>query len=398
MYWLTCSGCHVLVVMYTGCHVYWSSCTGCHAKEINYTHSFAFPAGGLLRTTSGAHGGGGLVESRDGGEEQSTPAVKRKCENSVSLVSSLERESVRGESVASSRHFPYWQQQCSTFQPNFQLLDHPLSRPPHLQVGHLLPHQLQPPTFQLPLEQPSYQQNELIHPSPPTYHHSYHHPSNPPLTRYGHSPTSEIHYFQSHYQLSTNQPIHQPSFHMHPPIYKLSRMLPSTLLEVYANFLQSCYVNHECTSTKWPHLDVRDYVKLAVISNEYANREELVKFREQTIHGSIDDILEWKAPIEMKDILKPNHNPKACELFPVTQLLIEGAPGIGKSTFAWEICRKWGQHQLFNEYSLVVLLRFRDKRVQEAKSVSDLFYYPLPQLQSDIFHMTLSYLVAMGFY
>ena len=121
----------------------------------------------------------------------------------------------------------------------------------------------------------------------------------------------------------------------------------------------------------------------------YANRADLVQFREQTIHGSIDDILEWKAPIRMKNILRPNcvydiHDDEKLEHHPVTQLLIEGAPGIGKSTFAWEVCQKWGQHQLFNEYSLVVLLRFRDKRVQVAKSVSDLFYYPLPEVQSDI--------------
>ena len=111
----------------------------------------------------------------------------------------------------------------------------------------------------------------------------------------------------------------------------------------------------------------------------YANRKDLVQFRQQTIHGCIDDILEWKAPIEMKEILKPNYTQ-----YPVTQLLIEGAPGIGKSTFAWEVCQKWGQHQLFNEYSLVVLLKFRDKRTHEAKSVSDLFYHPDPKLRSDI--------------
>ena len=126
-----------------------------------------------------------------------------------------------------------------------------------------------------------------------------------------------------------------------------------------------------------------------MINNDYANREDLVQFREQTIHGSIDDILEWKAPIRMKNILKPNcvygsRDEKKHEHYPVTQLLIEGAPGIGKSTFAWEVCQKWGQHQLFNEYSVVVLLKFRDKRVQEAKSISDLFCYPLPELQSDI--------------
>ena len=123
-----------------------------------------------------------------------------------------------------------------------------------------------------------------------------------------------------------------------------------------------------------------------MIDNEYANRKDLVQFRKQTIHGCIDDILEWKAPIRMKDILKPNYvySYETHKQFSITQLLIEGAPGIGKSTFAWEMCQKWSQHQLFNQYSLVVLLRFRDKRVHEATSVSDLFYHPHPKLQSEI--------------
>ena len=69
-------------------------------------------------------------------------------------------------------------------------------------------------------------------------------------------------------------------------------------------------------------------------------------------------------------------------MYPVAQLLIEGVPGIGKSTFAWELCQKWGQHQLFNEWYMV-LLKFRDKRLQEAKTVCDLFYHPNPKLQSE---------------
>ena len=173
---------------------------------------------------------------------------------------------------------------------------------------------------------------------------------------------------------------------MRSPFHQLPHTPPSTVLEVYADFLQSHYAKHEFTSTKWPNIDIGKYISLAVISNAYANREELERFRQQTIHGSIDDILEWKAPIAVEDILKPNYNLKACETYPVTQLLIEGAPGIGKSTFAWELCYKWSQRKLFNGYSLVVLLKFRDKRVQDAKSVSDLFHYPLPELQSDIVH------------
>ena len=69
-------------------------------------------------------------------------------------------------------------------------------------------------------------------------------------------------------------------------------LVPGTPLEKYADFLRACYTEHEFTSTKWPHLDARKYVKLAVINNKYANRKELMKFREETIRGSIDDILE----------------------------------------------------------------------------------------------------------
>ena len=178
---------------------------------------------------------------------------------------------------------------------------------------------------------------------------------------------------------------------MHFPIHP-RYLLPDTPLRKYALFLRACYTEHEFTSTKWPHLDAGKYINLAVISNVYTNRRELERFRQQIIHGCIDDILEWKAPIEMKDILKPNCIRKydfikdEAEIieFPVTQLLIEGAPGVGKSTFAWEVCQRWGQHQLFNEFSLVVLLKFRDKRVQEAKNMSDLFYHPHPKLQSEI--------------
>ena len=105
-------------------------------------------------------------------------------------------------------------------------------------------------------------------------------------------------------------------------------------------------------------------------------------FRQQRVLGSIEDILD---PIAMEDILKPNcvYDDKQTKCL-VTQVLIIGASGIGKSTFSWEVCQKWGQHQLFNEYSLVVLLNFQDKQMKEAKSISDLFYHPNPKLQSEI--------------
>ena len=149
----------------------------------------------------------------------------------------------------------------------------------------------------------------------------------------------------------------------------------------YADFLRVYYTQHELSSSKWPHAP--KYINLTVINNDvHANRKELLQVQQQ--NHFVDDMLEWKNSIAMQDILKPNS--VSGQTYPVTQLLIEGAPSIGKSTFAWEVCQKWSQHQVFNEYSLVVLLKFRDKKVQETKSVSDLFHHPNPTLQSDIVH------------
>ena len=55
-------------------------------------------------------------------------------------------------------------------------------------------------------------------------------------------------------------------------------------------------------------------------------------------------------------------------------IVIEGAPGIGKSTLAWELCRKWEGYASMKAYSLVILLRLREKRVQSISDLSSLFY------------------------
>ena len=101
-------------------------------------------------------------------------------------------------------------------------------------------------------------------------------------------------------------------------------------------------------------------------------------FSKQTIRGNIDDIVHEKESISIKEIGKRNGS------FLPKLILVEGAPGVGKSTFAWKLCRKWSKGKLLQQYRLVVLLRLRDKRVREAKSVSDLFYYYNHQIQQRV--------------
>ena len=63
-------------------------------------------------------------------------------------------------------------------------------------------------------------------------------------------------------------------------------------------------------------------------------------------------------------------------------ILIEGAPGVGKTTFSNQFCYEWSQGKLLSDYKLLVLLPLRDNNVKSARNVSDLFQHP--QLQQAI--------------
>ena len=89
------------------------------------------------------------------------------------------------------------------------------------------------------------------------------------------------------------------------------------------------------------------------------------------LHGGVDEILEVKKPIKIENLLTPENDGK-----PIRFVLVEDPPGIGKSTFAWEVCRRWDEMETLRDYQTVVLLRLREKWVLNATSLSDLFRYP----------------------
>ena len=57
-------------------------------------------------------------------------------------------------------------------------------------------------------------------------------------------------------------------------------------------------------------------------------------------------------------------------------ILLEGAPGCGKSTLSVYICQQWEKGQLFNHFQLVILIRLRDPSVKNAKDLADLLPCP----------------------
>ena len=146
----------------------------------------------------------------------------------------------------------------------------------------------------------------------------------------------------------------------------------SAVLAKYKCYLQSCY-NARSLAQADKYLPTLDapYINLAIVSREYCAPEERDEFTKQTLHGGIDEILQSKKPISIEDLLSPKDDGR-----PVRFILVEGPPGIGKSTFAWEVCRRWDEIESLRDYHTVVLLKLRERWVLNAASLSDLFRYP----------------------
>ena len=71
---------------------------------------------------------------------------------------------------------------------------------------------------------------------------------------------------------------------------------------------------------------------------------------------------------EITDILAPLERKESQSCF----ILIEGAPGIGKSVLLKEIAYRWGKKQVLCEFDLVLLVCLRDPSLEQIESVSDL--------------------------
>ena len=142
---------------------------------------------------------------------------------------------------------------------------------------------------------------------------------------------------------------------------------------------------------KWPPTPSKVYISLACIDRSTAlTKSEVDGYtRAMVVDGNIDVILKKKdCSIDFDDIARglPQTD------FSQNVIVVEGAPGVGKSTFAWEFCRRWERGVIAQQYQLVLLLRLRDDRMGRAKSLEDLIYHP----QQDICQRVLHELLGNG--
>ena len=141
-------------------------------------------------------------------------------------------------------------------------------------------------------------------------------------------------------------------------------------METYKAYLKSKYLEKKMPDYgKWPPSISKKYVNLAVIKKERLSQTEAAEKSKALTYGDIGKIMH-KGNIKLADIATPDE----CGVLP-RFVLIEGAPGVGKSTFAWKACRKWAKGKILTEYKLVILIQLRDESVREATCLGDLIQY-----------------------
>ena len=156
-----------------------------------------------------------------------------------------------------------------------------------------------------------------------------------------------------------------------------------TPVKKYSGYLRDLYNSEQRSVGIGPPTPAEKLLpfKLARIEKEKVSIHE---FTRRYLRGDMDDVgslgneFYKKSPIKFEEVGKLSGHDL------MNLVLIEGAPGVGKTTFSWEFCRKWGKGEILQDHSLLLLLPLRDNNLKEAKTLSDLFYHPNSELKQAV--------------
>ena len=131
----------------------------------------------------------------------------------------------------------------------------------------------------------------------------------------------------------------------------------------------------------WPPSLGRQCTQLAMIEQkrELPGAELVATMEKDYIHGNIDNIVKRKKAIQLPEIFLPSEDGEQ-----QLKILMDGAPGVGKSTLSRKICKDWSSGELLQQYHLVILLPLRQPRIREATSIEDLIEADDPDLKQQI--------------
>ena len=131
----------------------------------------------------------------------------------------------------------------------------------------------------------------------------------------------------------------------------------------------------------WPPSLGGQYTRLAMIEREreLPGAELVATMERDYIHGNIDNIVKRKKAIQLPEVFLPPEDGRQ-----QLKILMDGAPGVGKSTLSRKGCKDWASGEVLQQYHLVILLPLRQPSIREATSIEGLIEADDPDLKYQV--------------
>ena len=149
-------------------------------------------------------------------------------------------------------------------------------------------------------------------------------------------------------------------------------------VEVYSNFAKGQYKHQPIVATDWPPRIGGDFFgRLALVEKQ----DNITKTDSAwyLLRGQVDEIVKMPEhkEISVEDILKPTDSSESL------RVVIDGPPGIGKTTLCRKLLNMWSNGTLHQQYDLVLYCPLRNSKIAIATTLTDLFVcqrYEVPEI------------------
>ena len=142
-------------------------------------------------------------------------------------------------------------------------------------------------------------------------------------------------------------------------------------VRLYQNYLKARYQRNQFpTYSKKPSPSIKKFINLELVHKKRENKQEQIQSMTAKLHGDVTKYENDRTSIDMKQIGEVGEDQKL-----PCNVLIEGDPGVGKTTLVWEMCKEWGEGRLLQQWDLVVLVQLRDKNIRCATNLCDFFKF-----------------------
>ena len=116
--------------------------------------------------------------------------------------------------------------------------------------------------------------------------------------------------------------------------------------------------------------------KLALITKKRLLNFDAEKFSLATLRGDKDDIIYKKSPTTISTLgTLPDGSPARL-------VLLEGAPGSGKTTFSFDTVLKWMRQEILTDIKLLALFPLRDYNLKKVTNLLELLALITPGYES----------------